>query len=58
MPAGSGGQHNTLERSTRFVMLVALPGGHKADLVADAPAAKITTLPAALTRTLDLGPGP
>ena len=33
-------------------MLVALPGGHKADLVADALAAKITTLPAALTRTL------
>jgi len=40
------------ERSTRFVMLVALPDGHKADLVADALAAKITTLPAALTRTL------
>ena len=33
-------------------MLVALPGGHKADLVAEALAAKITTLPAALTRTL------
>jgi len=41
-----------VERSTRFVMLVALPGGHKADLVAQALAAKITTLPAALTRTL------
>ena len=41
-----------VERSTRFVMLVALPGGHKADLVADALAAKITTLPVALTRTL------
>jgi len=41
-----------VERSTRFVMLVALPNGHKADLVADALAAKITTLPAALTRTL------
>jgi IS30 family transposase len=41
-----------VERSTRFVMLVALPQGHKADLVADALAAKITTLPAALTRTL------
>jgi hypothetical protein len=40
------------ERSTRFVMLVALPNGHKADLVADALAAKISTLPAALTRTL------
>ena len=33
-------------------MLVALPHGHKADIVADALAAKITTLPAALTRTL------
>ena len=41
-----------VERSTRFVMLVALPQGHRADLVADALAAKITTLPAALTRTL------
>ena len=41
-----------VERSTRFVMLVALPDGHKADVVADALAAKITTLPAALTRTL------
>jgi len=33
-------------------MLVALPDGHRADVVADALAAKITTLPAALTRTL------
>ena len=41
-----------VERSTRFVMLVALPEGHRAELVADALAAKITTLPAALTRTL------
>ena len=42
-----------VERSTRFLMLVALPdGSHKADVVADALAAKITTLPAALTRTL------
>src|SRR4029450_12044373 len=51
------GKHMTpvatlVERSTRFVMLVALPDGHKADLVPDALAAKITTLPAALTRTL------
>ena len=36
-----------VERSTRFVMLVAVPNGHKADVVADALAAKITTLPAA-----------
>jgi IS30 family transposase len=41
-----------VERSTRFLMLVALPGGHRAELVAAALAAKITTLPAALTRTL------
>jgi IS30 family transposase len=42
-----------VERSTRFVLLVALPEGHHtADVVADALAAKITTLPAALTRTL------
>jgi IS30 family transposase len=41
-----------VERSTRFLMLVALPHGHRAELVADALAAKITTLPAALTRTL------
>jgi IS30 family transposase len=46
-----------VERSTRFVMLVALPSGHKADLVADALAAKITTLPAALTRTLPWSQG-
>jgi IS30 family transposase len=51
------GKHMTpvatlVERSTRFLMLVALPDGHRADLVADALAAKITTLPAALTRTL------
>jgi IS30 family transposase len=41
-----------VERSTRFLMLVALPHGHRAELVADALAAKITTLPATLTRTL------
>jgi IS30 family transposase len=41
-----------VERSTRFLMLVALPDGHRAEVVADARAAKITTLPAALTRTL------
>src|SRR5690242_17711835 len=41
-----------VERSTRFLLLVALPEGHRAELVADALAAKITTLPTALTRTL------
>ena len=51
------GKHMTpvatlVERSTRFVMLVALPERHTADMVADALAAKITALPAALSRTL------
>ena len=41
-----------VERSTRFLMLVALPEGKRSDLVADALAAKITTLPTALTRSL------
>lgn len=41
-----------VERATRFVMLVALPDGHRAQFVADALADKITTLPAAVTRTL------
>jgi IS30 family transposase len=41
-----------VERSTRFVMLVALPNGHRAEPVADALAAKITMLPAAVTRTI------
>jgi IS30 family transposase len=47
-----------VERSTRYLMLVALPAGdHKADTVADALAAAITTLPSQLTKTLtwDLG---
>jgi IS30 family transposase len=42
-----------VERSTRFVMLVRLPGGnHQADTVADALAAAITTLPKQVTRSL------
>ncbi|QIS17625.1 IS30 family transposase [Nocardia terpenica] len=41
-----------VERSTRFVMLVALPDGHRAELVATALAARIVTLPLALRRTL------
>ncbi len=47
-----------VERSSRFLMLVALPGGnHQAEAVADALAAAITTLPNQLTKTLtwDLG---
>jgi IS30 family transposase len=42
-----------VERSTRFVMLVALPSGnHQADIVADALTAAITTLPSQLAKTL------
>ena len=42
-----------VERSTRFVMLVALPSGnHKADVVADALAAAIQRLPAHLAKSL------
>ena len=47
-----------VERKTRFLMLVALPGGnHQADAVADALAAAITTLPTQLAKSLtwDLG---
>lgn len=42
-----------VERSTRFVMLVELPGGHhKADVVADALAAAVQRLPGQLARSL------
>ncbi len=41
-----------VERKTRFVMLVALPNGHSADVVADALAAKIVQLPDELRRSL------
>ena len=41
-----------VERHSRFVMLIALPNGHTADVVADALAAKITELPLALRRSL------
>jgi IS30 family transposase len=47
-----------VERSTRFLMLIALPeGNHQADAVADALAGAITTLPTQLTKSLtwDLG---
>jgi IS30 family transposase len=51
------GQHSAVatlaERTTRFCLIVALPGGRRgADAVAGALAAKITTLPAALRRSL------
>ena len=42
-----------VERSTRFVMLVALPdGSHKADVVADALAAAVQRLPSQLAKSL------
>ena len=47
-----------VERSTRYLLLVALPGGnHKADAVAEALGAAITTLPKHLAKSLtwDLG---
>jgi IS30 family transposase len=47
-----------VERSTRYLMLVALPrGNHQADAVADALAGAITTLPTQLAKSLtwDLG---
>ena len=47
-----------VERSTRYLMLVALPrGDHQADAVADALAAAITRLPKQLAKSLtwDLG---
>ena len=41
-----------VERSTRYLMLVGLPDGHRAELVAGALGAAITTLPRQLTRSL------
>jgi hypothetical protein len=41
-----------VERSTRYLMLVGLPDGHRAELVADALGAAITRLPRQLTRSL------
>jgi IS30 family transposase len=41
-----------VERKTRFVMLVALPNGHSADVVADALSKKIVELPEHLRRSL------
>ena len=41
-----------VERKTRFVILVALPDGHRSDQVADALATRILTLPEQLRRSL------
>lgn len=46
-----------VERKTRFVMLIALPDGHAADVVADALASKIVELPEQLRRSLTWGQG-
>jgi IS30 family transposase len=49
----SGSAVGTLvERTTRFVLLLHLPGGHTADIVQEAMVAKIATLPEQLRRTL------
>jgi IS30 family transposase len=41
-----------VERTTRFVMLLHLPGSHTADVVQEAMVAKMATLPEQLRRTL------
>jgi IS30 family transposase len=41
-----------VERKSRFVILVGLPNGHQADVVADALAARIVTLPEQLRRSI------
>ena len=49
----SGSAVGTLvERTTRFVMLLHLPGGHTADIVQEAMVAKMATLPEQLRRSL------
>jgi IS30 family transposase len=47
-----------VERSTGYVMLVALPDGYKPEQVAPALAAKIKTLPESLRRSLTWDQGP
>ena len=49
---GPGVVATLVERHSRFVMLVALPETHRADVVAAALAAKITELPQHLRRSL------
>jgi IS30 family transposase len=49
----SGSAVGTLvERATRFVMLLHLPGGHTADIVQEAMVAQMATLPEQLRRSL------
>jgi len=47
-----------VERSTRLVILLHLPGGRSAEEVRDAMTATITTLPAALRRSITWDQGP
>jgi IS30 family transposase len=55
----SGSAVGTLvERTTRFVMLLHLPGGHTADIVQEAMVAKMATLPEQLRRSLTWDQGP
>ena len=49
---GPGVVATLVERHSRFVMLIGLPSTHRADVVADALAAKITELPDQLRRSL------
>jgi IS30 family transposase len=50
--SGSSAIGTLVERSTRFVLLLHLPGDHGAEAVRDAMLAKIATLPAQLWRSL------
>src|SRR6478609_3049237 len=55
----SGSAVGTLvERMTRFVMLLHLPGGHTADIVQEAMVTKMATLPEQLRRSLTWDQGP
>jgi IS30 family transposase len=57
--AASGSAVGTLvERTTRFVMLLHLPGGHTADIVQEAMVVKMATLPEQLRRSLTWDQGP
>jgi IS30 family transposase len=46
-----------VERQSRYLMLIALPDGHRAELVADALAERIVALPDELRRSLTWGQG-
>src|SRR4029079_12403705 len=47
-----------VERMTRFVMLLHLPGGHTADIVQEAMVAKMATMPEQLRQSLTWDQGP